>query len=135
MTPEEIKAALAGHENAQAIMDVLESPTEVHEAYDRKRGYVVGQDFLNGSHTEPESGEVVHNVHRLPHWRDGFTAEAFEAHQARQRDKRDREGLAFLERPHRKGRFTRTGPKTQAKVNTQYLAQLEAENNGETYTP
>ncbi len=133
MKKNDVKHALDGHPNAAEIMAVLESPTEPHEAYERKAGWVVGSGEIIPTQ---DTGDHIDTAHRLPHWNCGFDATLYIRHNSRQKKKRARHGLQFLERPHRKGRFVRVNlPNVRKKIKSQYFAQVQAEANGEQWNP
>jgi hypothetical protein len=130
----DIEKALAGHKNALEILEVLNSPVEEYEMADRKQGYVVGNAALFGAQ-ENAQGNALACGRKDKHWMYGFDPEGHKRHNERQKDRRARHGLQFLERPNRKGRFIRMGAKTRAKVREQYNEQVKAEENGENWQP
>ena len=132
MNQSDIDKALEGHENAAAIHEVLALPTEPEHHNDRHNGYIVGTGELLEI-SEGREGDPLHTTHTLAHWQGPWDPEAFKRHQIRQLEKRAREGLGFLEKPHRKGRYKSLRPSTRAKVKEAYNEQVEKEHEGQDY--
>jgi len=124
LTPEEL-ACLRGHPNAAAILEVLAEPVDAQDSNERKNGYVVGQGdyWLEGAN----EGDPLHTTHTLAHWQGGWDAEQFHKHEANAAKAKATHGLGFLQRPHGKGPYLRTGPKTRKLVLEAYAAQVALE--------
>ena len=142
VTPEE-QRALLGHPNMAEILAVLESPVEPRDCNDWRNGYVVYnlqvEDHTTIGLAEEEGQRTVHT---LDHWRGPqdtddtgaprgtrFDLGAYNRHESAQREARAKHGLEFLQRPHRKGPYVRTGSKTRALVNAAYIEQHNTEWN------
>ena len=118
------REALRDHPKAQEILEVLESPVESWESDERKKGYVVNSPAAHDAEYDPGDTSVQLTVHRLAQWeRAKGDAGAIERYSEVQRALRARWGLEFLQRPHGKGAYLRTGRVTRDKVNAAYLKQ------------
>ena len=122
------REALRGHPKAPEILEVLESPVESWESDERKKGYVINSPAAQDPEYHPGDPSVQLTVHRLSQWeRAKGAGGAIVRHNEEQRALRARWGLEFLQRPHGKGPYLRTGRVTRAKVNAAYLEQHRRE--------
>ncbi len=118
------REALRDHSHAPEIMEVLNSPVDSWESDERKKGYVVNSPAAHDPEYDPDDYSVQLTVHRLSQWeRSKGDAGAIVRYSEEQRALRARWGLEFLQRPHGKGPYVRTGRVTKDKVNEAYKEQ------------
>jgi hypothetical protein len=133
ITKEELKA-LEGHPHREEILALLGEPVEAHGSQERRSGCVVSCEIPE------EEGEAIYTVHMDKHWnkplqRDPsgkplgttFDPLLWSATDARRKTRRARQGLEFMERPHRKGPWNLDRPTSRKKALQAYKEQAAQE--------